>query len=98
MARRRERFEKELRSLHEGLSQPRRLKSYENVQRKVGRLVERYKQVASQYSVEVKPGSKGKAAAEDAGVGAYLLRTSHTEWDAEGFLRAYFLMSPHNAL
>ena len=80
------------------------MKNFEKVQRKVGRLIEEHKRVASQYEVQVGPGEKGKAkavtfrhkpqhAAADAAAGAYMLRTSHTDWDAERVLRTYWTLT-----
>ena len=101
LRRHRERFEGALQQLHEGLSKPRCMKRLEQVQRKVGRLVEQHKQVSAQYSVEVVAGESGKASAvrfsrepqhqaADEAAGAYLLRTSHVDWDTERILRAYW--------
>ena len=101
LKRHRERFEGALQALHEGLSKPRCMKQLEKVQRKVGRLVEQHRKVSAQYSVEVVAGEQGKAAAvhcsrkqqhaaADAAAGAYLLRTSHVEWDAGRVLRTYW--------
>ena len=101
LKRHRERFEGALRKLHEGLSKPRCMKQFEKVQRKVGRLVEQHKQVSAQYTVDVVAGKQGRAeavrfdrqqqyAAADAAAGAYLLRTSHADWDAERVLRTYW--------
>ena len=65
LERRREKFEEELVRLHEGLGIPRRMKRYDLVQQKVGRLRERYPRVAGQYRVEVererRPKPKGKS-------------------------------------
>ena len=98
MERHRERFETALRNLHAGLSKPGYLKNLEKVQRKVGRLIEEYKRVASQYEVQVSPGEKGKAkavtfrhkpqqAAADAAAGAYMLRTYWTLTEVESTFR-----------
>ena len=104
LERHRGRFETALRNLHAGLSKPGYLKNYEKVQRKVGRLIEEHKRVASQYEVQVSPGEKDKAkavtfrhkprhAAADAAAGAYMLRTSHTDWDVERVLRTYWTLT-----
>ena len=104
LERHRGRFETALRNLHAGLSKPGYLKDFEKVQRKVGRLIEEHKRVASQYEVQVSPGEKGKAkavtfrhkpkhAAVDAAAGAYMLRTSHTDWDVERVLRTYWTLT-----
>ena len=101
LQRQRERFEAALQSLHEGLSKPRCLKALEKVERKLGRLVEQHKPVSSQYSVEVQAGPQGKAAAvrfrrkpqyeaAEESAGAYVLRTSHADWDPARVLRTYW--------
>ena len=101
LQRHRERFESALRALHEGLSKPRCLKDYQRVQRKAGRLVERHKQVAGQYHVEVTPGEGSRAgavrftrkpqhAAAEEAAGSYVLRTSHADWEPERVLRTYW--------
>jgi len=104
LKRQRERFEQALRALHAGLSKPRCMKQLERVQRKVGRLGEQCKSVAAQYSVEVVPGEQGRAAAvrfsrkaqytaADTAAGAYLLRTSHVDWEPARVLRTYWELS-----
>jgi len=104
LQRHRERFEQALQSLHEGLSKPRCLKQLAAVQRKVGRLVEQYKQVSAQYEIEVLAGEQERAAAvrftqtaqyaaADAAAGAYVLRTSHVDWDVAQVLRSYWELS-----
>ena len=94
VARRRERFEAEVRALHAGLARKGCTKRYDKVLERLGRLKERYRQVAGQYDIAVERGSgKGRAAqlatairiepngkhpARDAQAGMYVLRTSHT--------------------
>ena len=98
--RKRKRYEAALQSLHEGLSVPRRLKSYAKVVRKVGRLEREYKLVASQYTVTVEAGEKGKAQAvrwepnrrygkRERLRGASLLRTSRADWTDSRIVREY---------
>ena len=98
--RKRERFEAELRALHEGLSVKGRLKAFDKVARKVGRIEETYKLVACQYTVRVQAGEKGKAAAvqwepnqryweRDRIQGTSLLRTSRVDWDDRRIVREY---------
>ena len=85
-------------------SKPRCLKSFDKVQRKAVRLIERNAKLASQYEITVPPGEKGLAAAvafeprpahaAAASVcGAYVLRTSHTAWGEERILRAYWSLT-----
>jgi len=84
LAKRRTRFEKALRSLNDGLSKPRKVKTYPSVVERIGRLKERYK-VGHLYTIDVKREddiatevtwrfhrTKAKKPGE------YVLRTSHT--------------------
>ncbi len=99
--RQRERYEGQLQKLHEGLSKPHCLKNGEQVQRKIGRLAEQHSKVARHYEVTVTPGQGGTAAAveyrrkpqaeqADLAAGAYVLRTSHADWDEQRVLRTYW--------
>lgn len=56
------RFEEALNSLAKGLSLKGRLKRYDLVQRKVGRLIEQFAPVGSHYDVEVIADAKQKIA------------------------------------
>ena len=49
----RERLERELRDLHDGLSVPGRTRKYERVLERVGRIRERYSRVSAQYDIRV---------------------------------------------
>ena len=68
-------FEAALESLNEGLSLPRRLKNIWKVERKVGRLQEKYQSVAHRYAVEVKQ-KEGTLLAESV---TFSARASHQE-------------------
>ena len=100
LERKRARYEAALRSLHEGLTTPRRLKNYVRVVRKVGRLERDCKLVACQYTVTVEKGEKGKAKAvrwepnerymqRERLRGTSLLRTSRVEWEDSRIVREY---------
>ena len=100
----RQRFESALQALHDGLSKPRYLKAYDRVQQRVGRLRERHSKVSRHYRVKVTAGPDGKASAvtfertpeyaeADAAAGAYVLRTSHTDWDLDRVLRTYWRLT-----
>ncbi len=102
MTTKRTRFEAAITHLNEGLTVPGRPKNHEVIQRKVGRLLEKYKQVGYQYEVKVIP-KKDSAHAEkilltrrsayDActeAFGGYVLRTSHTAWPCEELARTYW--------
>ena len=102
LERKREQFEAEIRSLHEGLSIPRRLKSYEKVIEKVVRLRERFALVSQSYEIEVtfredKPAiasavsfrrKESSIFAEDH-AGACVMRTSHTDWELDRLVQTY---------
>ena len=53
LAKQRERFERELRALHEGLAKKGCTKRYDKVVERLGRLKERYKRVSRQYELHV---------------------------------------------
>ncbi len=109
VARRRERFEAEVRALHAGLARKGCTKRYDKVLEQLGRLKERYRQVAGQYDIAVERGSgKGRAAqlatairiepngkhpARDAQAGMYVLRTSHTQWGPERVVQTYWQLA-----
>jgi transposase len=84
-ARRRTRFEKALRNLNKGLSEPRKVKKYQSVVERIGRLKERYK-VGHLYTIDVKREDEIATAVtwrfhrtKAKKPGEYVLRTSHTD-------------------
>ncbi len=98
-------FEAALEHLHEGLPVPRRLKNFSKVERKVGRLQEKYRSVAHLYEVKVKQ-KEGTHLAElvtlrvrashqkrTQTTGGYVLGTSHTTWSAEKVARTYWRLT-----
>ena len=99
---RRNRFEAALEKLHSGLPVKGRLKRYDRVLESVGRLKQRFFAVARHYEITVEKADAGPNAAAvrfkrrpqydeaDEGAGAYVLRTSHTDWDIETVLRTYW--------
>ena len=96
LARRRSKLEAELQSLHDGLSLPRRMKRHDRILEKIGRLKERYSGIASQYKITIERTGdtatavrfkrQDKADVADAAAGSCVLRTSHTDWEAEKIL------------
>ena len=99
-------FEAALSTLNEGLQTQGRLKNYDKVQRKIGRLIQQYARVGSQYHIEVNASKthphnaanlvwkRNKQAMEkDRTKGAYLLRTSQSQWSDERCLRTYWLLN-----
>ena len=103
LARQRSKLEAELQYLHDGLSLPRRMKRHDRVLEKIGRLKERYSGVASQYKIRIERTGdtatavrfkrQDKAELADAAAGSCVLRTSHTDWDAEKILRTYWRLT-----
>lgn len=92
LLRREQKFEQELLSTKEGLSKKRKLKNYDKIIEKIGRLKERYK-VGNLYTIKVKQSGKiatdiefGKnkqCQAKEASVGTYVLRTNRLDLCAE---------------
>ena len=103
LARQRSKLEAELQSLHDGLSLPRRMKRHDRILEKIGRLKERYSGIASQYKINIKRigdtatavrfKRQDKAEVADAAAGSCVLRTSHTDWEAEKILRTYWRLT-----
>ena len=99
---RRNRFEAALEKLHGGLPVKGRLKRYDKVLESIGRLKQRFSAVARHYEITVEKAKTGPNATAvrfkrrpqydeaDEGAGAYVLRTSHIDWDIETVLRTYW--------
>ncbi len=99
---RRHRFEAALEKLHGGLPVKGRLKRHDRVLETIGRLKQRFSAVARHYEVTVEKAKTGPNATAvrfkrrprcdeaDEGAGAYVLRTSHVDWDIETVLRTYW--------
>jgi len=89
LARARERFEADLADLHDGLGTRNRVKRYERVIERIGRLRERHAMVGAHHDIEVtRTSDRG-----DARAGLYVLRTSHTDWDIERTVRTYWRLT-----
>ena len=102
-------IEAEVRALHAGLARKGCTKRYDKVLERLGRLKERYRQVAGQYDIAVERGSgqgraaqlatairiepNGKHPARDAQAGMYVLRTSHTQWEPERVVQTYWQLA-----
>ena len=79
-----------------------RLKRYDKVLESIGRLKQRFSAVARHYEITVEKADTGPNATAvrfkrrprydeaDEGAGAYVLRTSHVDWDIETVLRTYW--------
>ena len=102
----RQKIETALTALHQGLSKPGYTKRHDKVLERVGRIREKYAKVSKQYDIQVSAGEKGQAAAvrfthlpqyadadADTTAGAYVLRTSHRDWDVEKLLRTYWRLT-----
>ena len=101
----RKKFEAALKELNDNLKIPYRLKRYEKVVESVGRLKERYSQVASQYEVTVTRAPTGPNAVSvtferkdrydtaSRSAGGYILRTSHKDWDLERIVNTYWQLT-----
>ena len=95
-------FEEAVAHLNEGLAVKGRPKKYAVIQKKLGRLVEKYKKVAYQYEVKVcqkkdSPNAQSiriqrRTAFDECtdASGGYVLRTSHTEWSCEEVAQTYW--------
>ena len=105
-----ERFESELRKLHEGLSRPRTRKGLDSVWQRIGRIQERCRGAGQHYTVDVvaDPHS-AKAVAVTwkhkplAGTmlthpGVYCLRTNVHDWDPQTLWRTYTMLTDLEAV
>ena len=96
-------LEKELKALAEGLHQPRRVKDYDKVLVRIGRLRQRYARVARYYDIRLeKDQTTGRATAlhwqrlvptEDILPGVYCLRTNRTRWDESTLWQTYTMLT-----
>ena len=104
------RFEDALQSLHDGLSIKRRLKKYDKVVEKIGRLKQQFSKAAKLYTVTVaKDDANGNACkitwqrkpapdTTDTYPGVYCLRTSQTGWDEATLWKTYTMLTDLEAV
>lgn len=104
------RFEDELEKLNIGLPMKRRLKNYDKVLVKIGRLRQKYSKVSKQYTITVEQDEKSgnatsiqwhrKPAPEttDTYPGVYCLRTSQTGWDETTLWNTYTMLTDLEAV
>jgi transposase len=102
------RLEAELQHLAGGLHQRRRVKNYEKVLTRIGRLRQRYSRVARYYDIRVeKDGASGNAKTlqwtritplEDALPGVYCLRTNQAQWDEATLWHTYTMLTDLEAV
>ena len=89
--------------LAEGLHLPRRVKQYEKVLTRIGRLRQRYSRVARYYDIRLeKDAASGNAKAlvwtriiptEDTLPGVYCLRTNQADWDESTLWNTYTMLT-----
>ena len=79
------------------------MKRHNRILEKIGRLKERYSGIASQYKITIERTGdtatavrfkrQDKADVADVAAGSCVLRTSHTDWEAEKILRTYWRLT-----
>ena len=98
------RLEEDLSHLNSGLLKKGRVKNYDKVTEKVGRLKEKYKGISSFYSIDVQKEEKGENASaitwnlkeekvKDRFSGVYCLRTSVKNMDAKSLWKTYTMLT-----
>ena len=97
------RLEADLQYLAEGLLLPHRVKNYEKVLTRIGRLRQRYSRVARYYDIRLeKDAATGNAKAlvwtriiptEDTLPGVYCLRTNQADWDESTLWNTYTMLT-----
>jgi len=102
------RLEAELEHLAQGLHQPRRVKDYDKVLTRIGRLRQRYSRVARYYDIRVeKDEASGNAKTllwsritptEDTLPGVYCLRTNQAQWDETTLWHTYTMLTDLEAV
>ncbi len=104
------RFEDALQHLNEGLKIKRRLKKYDKVMIKIGRLQQQFPKAGKLYTITVtRDKESGNANAvrwkrkpaldtKDTYPGVYCLRTSHTDWDESTLWKTYTMLTDLEAV
>jgi transposase len=102
------RLEADLQYLAEGLHLPRRVKHYDKVLTRIGRLRQRYSRVVRYYAIRLdKDEATGKATrlhwtrsvpTEDTLPGVYCLRTNQTDWDEATLWNTYTMLTDLEAV
>jgi transposase len=103
-----ERLEADLQHLAEGLQIKGRVKNYDKILIRIGRLRQRYSRAARYYQIEVeKDEASGNAKAirwsritpeEDTFPGVYCLRTNQAQWDDQTLWRTYTMLTDLEAV
>jgi len=102
------RLEADLQYLAEGLNLPRRVKNYDKVLTRIGRLRQRYSRVTRYYDIRLeKDEASGNAKAlvwtritptEDTLPGVYGLRTNQSDWDENTLWQTYTMLTDLEAV
>jgi transposase len=104
------RFEDALHYLNQGLPIKRRLKKYDKVVEKIGRLKQQFSKAAKLYTVSVEKDDKSGNACKitwqrnpdlnttDTYPGVYCLRTSQTDWDEKTLWKTYTMLTDLEAV
>jgi transposase len=103
-----ERFEEELNHIAEGLTKKGRVKNYEKILLRIGRLKQRYSRVVRFYDIRVqKDEETGNAKAvhwsritaeEKTHLGVYCLRTNEVNWDEQTLWNTYTMLTDLEAV
>ena len=104
------RFEEAIQYLSEGLTVPRRLKKYDKVIEKIGRLKQKFSRASKLYTVSVKQDKKSGNASKitwqlkpapdttDTYPGVYCLRTNQSDWDETTLWKTYTMLTDLEAV
>lgn len=104
------RFEDALQYLHDGLAIKRRLKKYDKVIEKIGRLKQQFSKAAKLYTISVEKDKKSGNAVEitwqrkpapdttDTYPGVYCLRTNQADWDEAALWKTYTMLTDLEAV
>ena len=105
VTRKRQQFEQDLQKLHQGLSKKYCTKRVDKVHQRIGRLKQKYPQVAKHYTLEVREDEQGVNATAvtwnyssqhqkaDEQAGSYVLCTTHTDWSDDRIVKTYWSLT-----
>ena len=104
------RFEEAMQNLSDGLTVPKRLKKYDKVVEKIGRLKEKFSKAAKLYTISVEQDKKSGNACKiiwqlkpaqdttDTYPGVYCLRTNQSDWDETTLWKTYTMLTDLEAV
>lgn len=105
-----QRFEAELKQMHDGLSKPRTHKKLDRIWERIGRLKARSHGIAQHYHIEVIPDARGEKAtaitwerqpvpgSKLTHPGVYCLRSNVLEWDEQTLWQTYIMLTDLEAV